>query len=90
MAGSAVVLYHLSYEDPRIGTAHFFLIKPGFFAIVEMQLTLRRPHLHSKFLFSHFTSSSIMIMIIMMIVIITIIIITIIIIIMRKKMSVSS
>ena len=67
----------------------FFVIKPGFFAIVEMQLTLRRPHLHSKFLFSHFTSSSIMIMIIMMIVIVTIIIITIIII-MRKKMSVSS
>ena len=90
MAGSAVVLYHLSYEDPRIGTAHFFFpIKPGFFAIVEMQLTLRRPHLHSKFLFSHFTSPSIMIMIILMIVIITIIIITIIII-MRKKMSVSS
>ena len=81
MAGSAVVLYHLS-RRPTHWDSTFFLIKPGFFAIVEMQLTLRRPHLHSKFLFSHFTSSSIMIMIIMMIVIIIIL--------MRKKMNVSS
>ena len=30
MAGSAAVLYHLSYEDPRIGEQHFFFqIKPG-------------------------------------------------------------
>ena len=40
MAGSAAVLYHLSYKDPRIGTQHcfFFQIKPGLFAIVEIAI----------------------------------------------------
>ena len=40
MTGSAAVLYHLSYEDPRIGTQHFFFfqIKPGLLAIVEIAI----------------------------------------------------
>ena len=38
MTGSAAVLYHLSYEDPRIGTQHFFQIKPGLLAIVEIAI----------------------------------------------------
>ena len=39
MAGSAAVLYHLSYKDPRIGTQHFFFqIKPCLFAIVEIAI----------------------------------------------------
>ena len=36
MAGSAAVLYHLSYKDPPIGTQDFFQIKPGLFAIFEI------------------------------------------------------
>ena len=50
IAGSAAVLYHLSYEDPRIEEQNFFFqIKPGLFV-----------------LFSQFTSFSIMTMIMMM------------------------
>ena len=40
MTDSAAVLYHLSYEDQRIGTQHFFFfqIKPGLLAIVEIAI----------------------------------------------------
>ena len=68
MAGSAAVLYHLSYEDPRIGEQHFFFqIKPGLFAIIEIAINTATTRSSFKVLFSQFTSSSIMIMIMIMI-----------------------
>ena len=73
MAGSAAVLYHLSYKDPPIGTQDFFQIKPGLFAIFE--IAVNTATITSSFK----VSIMIMIMIMMMIVIIIIIIIIIII-----------
>ena len=68
MAGSAAVLYHLSYEDPRIEEQHFFFfqIKLGLFAIVEIAINTATTTSSFKVLFSQFTSSSIMIMIMIM------------------------
>ena len=47
-------------KAPRLGT-HFFQINRVYLQLFKLQLPVPRSHLHLKFLFPQFTSSSLMI-----------------------------